>query len=78
MSGAVIAHAESFGAELKRRREALGVTREALGEAAGISASTVRQIEAGSIKRPPLRRLEGFASVLGWPVASQLSVLGEG
>lgn len=65
-----------YGTELKKRRESLGITREALGASAGISASTVRQIEVGSIKRPPLKRLEGFASCLGWPVAEQCAVLG--
>jgi ATP-dependent protease ClpP protease subunit/transcriptional regulator with XRE-family HTH domain len=37
---------------------------EQMASAAGISASTVNQILAGDIDCPPLRRLEGFASVL--------------
>lgn len=49
-------------AELRDERE---LSNDQLGEAMGISASTVGQIIAGEINCPPLSRLEGAASALG-------------
>lgn len=61
--------ATKFGSWLKSQREARNMSKDELGNFAGITASTIAQIEAGSIKRPPRIRLEGFAKAFKISVA---------
>ncbi len=54
-----------FGTWLRAERERQGLSRADLGDAAGLTASAVGQIERGTIKRPPMHRLRGFSRALG-------------
>lgn len=51
----------------KSTREPVNEVLEKVGKAAGISASTVKQIRNGQISCPPLDRLRGLAKGLGVP-----------
>jgi transcriptional regulator with XRE-family HTH domain len=57
-----------FGQWLKNERIKRAMSKEELGHFAGITASTIGQIESGSIKRPPQKRLQGFAAAFGMDV----------
>ena len=57
--------------------EEKSVTAEQMGRAAGITAGTVTQILRGEIFRPPDRRLEGFARVLGVSLQRLLNAIPE-
>ena len=63
------AKGETLGNLLRELRDEAEVTNEDLGNAAGISESTVSQIMDGSIFCPPRNRLEGFADLLNVPVS---------
>lgn len=60
----IIFEGVALGNFLEKKREELGLTRDQVGRAAGISGSTVGQIERAEIDIPPRRRLEGFAKIL--------------
>lgn len=61
---------KEFGAWLKQARESKGLTREELGHYAGITGSTIGQIERGHINKPPFNRLQGFSRALGVKVGT--------
>lgn len=64
--------AEAIAARAGAEEMDLEDVRAEAGEAAGIDASTVAQIEAGEIDCPPLDRLEGFAGLSWMPALSTL------
>jgi len=66
-----------IGEFIKEKRNDLGVTKEQIGEAMGITASTVGQIETGSIKKPPRHRLEGLSYYLGLDLDKILGMIGQ-
>jgi phage I-like protein len=70
-----IAVATQLGDLLSKLMKEKGVSREQLGQAAGIDADTVSQILNGTIKRPPDQRLKGFASALGVSFDSLVNTL---
>jgi transcriptional regulator with XRE-family HTH domain len=53
-----------FGAEVRRRRESLGMTLEVLAERAGLTPNYVGTIEAGE-RDPSLTTIVGLAQGLG-------------
>ncbi len=57
-----------LGIKVKELRKSLNLSRSEFAEQIGLSASTVGQIERGSIKRPPMYRLEKIAEVLNAPL----------
>jgi phage I-like protein len=67
--------ATKLGDLLSRLMDEKEVTREQMGQAAGIDADTVSQILNGSIKRPPDERLRGFAKALGVSFDSLVNTL---
>jgi len=60
-----INEATRLGDFLRAERERKDMSPEAVARAAGISTSTLSQIERGEIERPPDNRLRGFARALG-------------
>ena len=60
-----------FGRTLRARRKALGMSQEALAEAARVSSSYVSQLERGR-RSPTLHVLESLARGLGVTVADLL------
>ena len=70
-----IQEATALGDFLKKKANDMDISNEALGNAAGISAGTVGQIMSGNIKRPPNRRLAGFARVLKVSVEMLLNLI---
>ena len=66
-----------LGNFLRTEAERKNISMEALGLAAGISESTVGQIMRGEIKRPPDRRLAGFARALGVSMKRLLDLIPE-
>ena len=60
-------HAErsAFGDELRRLREAAGLTREALAERAGLSLKAISALERGERRQPHLRTVTALATALG-------------
>ena len=61
--------AQSKGAtRLARLRVERGMSQTALAEASGISIATLRRLERGLVKNPPLRYLTNCALVLGCPL----------
>ena len=52
------------GARIKERREALGLTMEALGNALGVNKSTIKRYEDGSTKRITIATYEKLAKTL--------------
>lgn len=56
-----------FVRELKRRRLALGLTQVAVAEAAGVSKTTICEIEAG-FHEPRLTTFLGYAQAVGLPM----------
>ena len=72
-----IQEATQLGDFLKSEAEKKGLSPEQLGRRAGISASTVTQIMRGEIKRPPDRRLRGFARALGVSFERLLNLIPE-
>src|SRR5262245_36226100 len=53
----------SFGAWLKRRRQTLGLTQDALAQQVGCAVATIRKIEADA-RRPSVQIAERLADVL--------------
>ena len=53
-----------FGQFIKEKREALGLTQKALGEAAGLSDAAIQRIETGSRKTPNWTSLCSIAKAL--------------
>jgi transcriptional regulator with XRE-family HTH domain len=62
----------SLAANVRRLREAQGLTQEQAAEAAAVSAIYFRQIELGTAKNPSLKTLEHLAEGLDVPVAELL------
>lgn len=54
----------SIGNRIKERREALGMTLEAVGSALGVHRSTILRYETGDTQRIPLPAIEKLAEVL--------------
>ena len=53
--------------------EATNASIEDMATAAGIQAGTMKKILSGDIKKPPQKRIEGFATVLGVSVDELLA-----
>jgi transcriptional regulator with XRE-family HTH domain len=60
----------TFGANLKTAREHAGLSREVLGERAGLNAATIYRLEGGS-RQPRLPTIIALGEVLGM-TASEL------
>ena len=56
---------ETFGAHLRRYREAVGLTQEELARRAGLSANAVGQLERGIRRRPYPHTVRSLADALG-------------
>ena len=54
-----------FGAELRRHREAAGLTQEELGERAGLTAKAISALERGERRRPYPHNARALAEALG-------------
>jgi transcriptional regulator with XRE-family HTH domain len=62
-------HGQRWGdAVLRRRREALGLTREALARATRVAASTIRNLERGRVARPEPMTLRLLCGALSLPM----------
>jgi transcriptional regulator with XRE-family HTH domain len=61
----------NLGSEVKRLREARGLTQQALADVAGVNRVTVANIERGDAD-PTLVTLKALAKALGVPVATLL------
>lgn len=62
-------HGQRWGAAvLRRRREALGLTREALSRATRVAASTIRNLERGRVARPEPMTLRLLCGALSLPM----------
>ena len=59
------AQGESFGAQLRRHREAAGLTQEQLAERAGLTVNGVSQLERGERRRPYPHTVQALAAALG-------------
>lgn len=66
-----------LGDFIKRKRDEKGLSNSQLASAAGISESTIDQILAGDITRPPDERLRGLARVLDVSFDHLLSLIPE-
>lgn len=64
----------ALGAEIKRRRVALGLSQQQLADAAGIGVNTVGNIESEDKARRELT-LADICAALGWTRDSYLSIL---
>src|SRR5262245_5044458 len=60
----------SLGMWLRQRRRQLDLTQVELGRRAGVSAATVRKIEADE-RRPSVRAASALAAALGMPASAQ-------
>jgi len=58
-------HVLSFGVQLKRLREAAGLTQEELAERAGLSRNAVSSLERGERRRPYPHTVRALADALG-------------
>src|SRR5256885_13754186 len=56
---------QSFGATLRRLREAAGLTQEALAERAGLTAKAISALERGDRRRPYPQTVLALANALG-------------
>ena len=65
---AVTVNTDQLGAELKRRREELGISLRAVENATKISAATLSRVERGSV--PDLRIMEQLAQWLGVKISA--------
>jgi transcriptional regulator with XRE-family HTH domain len=65
-----------LGREIRRRRAAKGLTQDQLGELAGCSGTTIRNLEAG--KRGRQLTLPAICRALGWTEDSYLLILDGG
>lgn len=62
-------HGQRWGdAVLRRRREALGLTREALSQVTRVAASTIRNLERGRVARPEPMTLRLLCGALSLPM----------
>jgi transcriptional regulator with XRE-family HTH domain len=69
----------SIGQRIKERREALGLTLEAVGSTLGVHRSTILRYESGDTRRIPLPVIEQLAGILqttptylmGWQTAEE-------
>src|SRR5690348_6412580 len=66
---------ETFGALLRRHREAAGLTQEALAELAGLSARGISDLERGIRIRPHLETLRLLAEALGLGPADRAALV---
>lgn len=62
-----------FGTRLQHAREAMGLSRRALSEKAGLATSIVAQIERGVIRSPRGETIVALANALGMPAGELLS-----
>lgn len=68
---------KTYATELKRRREAAGMTVRVLGDRIDRSATFVTDFELARKSNPPEPQvMTAFANVLGWPVSDQLRAWG--
>jgi predicted ATPase/DNA-binding XRE family transcriptional regulator len=63
--GHVVPHDEGFGAQLRRLREAAGLSQEELAERAGLSSHAVSALERGTRTRPYPHTVRALADALG-------------
>lgn len=56
---------ESFGEELKRQREAVGLSQSALAKRAGLNASYINRLESGEREPPRVETVVALAKGLG-------------
>jgi transcriptional regulator with XRE-family HTH domain len=68
--------AKKLGAAIRRHREAAGLHRKGLADAAGIEPSTILRLETGVIREPRAETLQRIARVLGVAVEEFVSVAG--
>lgn len=71
-----VARAKVLGAHMRSLRDATGLSREALGRAAGVSTETVRKIEYGTTLSPELFTFAKIARQLGASVDAILVDIG--
>lgn len=64
-----------FGKHLAMLRDKKGINNADLAKAAGIDEDTLKGIISGDIKRPPDKRIEGFAKILGVSTESLMKKL---
>jgi predicted ATPase/transcriptional regulator with XRE-family HTH domain len=65
----------SFGARLRRLREAAGLTQEELAQRAGLSRKAISVLERGERKRPYPHTVRSLADALGLPEEERASLL---
>lgn len=65
----------SFGEQLRRLREAAGLTQEQLAERAGMSAKGISALERGERQRPYLQTVDALAEALGLDANKRLQLL---
>jgi predicted ATPase/transcriptional regulator with XRE-family HTH domain len=65
----------SFGARLRRLREAAGLTQEELAERAGLTRKAISVLERGERKRPYPHTVRSLADALGLPEDERASLL---
>jgi predicted ATPase/transcriptional regulator with XRE-family HTH domain len=63
--GAVVAWSGSFGEQLRRRREAMGLSQDELAERAGLTANAIGALERGERRRPYPHTVRRLADALG-------------
>jgi transcriptional regulator with XRE-family HTH domain len=68
---AIEAQIENFGREVRRRRQALGITLETLAQMSGLTPNYIGSVELGK-RDPSLSTIEGLASGLQMPVGELL------
>lgn len=56
---------------LRRRREALGLSREDVAQQTGLSNATIRNLERGKVRRPALTTLRVLCDVLSIPIPGE-------
>lgn len=56
---------ESFGEELRRQREAVGISQSALAKRAGLNASYINRLESGEREPPKVETVVALARGLG-------------
>jgi transcriptional regulator with XRE-family HTH domain len=66
----------AFGARLKARREAAGISQAELARQSGVHAVTISRLESGLLD-PALSTIEALAAALGISAASLVSDQGE-
>jgi transcriptional regulator with XRE-family HTH domain len=69
-------NARKLGAELRKRREALGLSLRQLEELSGVDDTTIVRLEAGRSQRPATEKLQRLAVALDVPLEDLLITAG--